>query len=307
MNSKNFHSITVGALVITSILAVNGCGPVKVYPTEVRGLAYEVLQEKTISPGDTREKVRSVLGTPFIQASGHPVEVYQQTGRDFQIVLPGVPIPVPGWGKKVFAFVLVAFDSNQIVTDLAAGTWSERMNFRIGAGGYRFTNTFVGEPGTLLGPVVPANKLVIDPSPAGKCTLVLVMGEWAMGRVSLNGEQVADFSPTGTAFADYSASSLCGTFLPMNLAAGRHRLNIEQRKQHSEFNVSFDCVSGETVYAELSAKAVKDLWWGTRLEGEILINKRLYKRLMDIGHLSPILWHRGKSYTVPNHGLTNGP
>ena len=293
-------------MAIASILAVNGCGAVKVYPTEVRGLAYEVLQEKTISPGDTREKVRSVLGTPLIEASGHPVEVYRKTGRDLEIVLPGVPIPTPWPGEKVFAFVLVVFDSNQIVTDLAAGTWSQRNNFRIAAGGYHFVNKFVGEPETLLGPIVPADKLVTAPSPAGKCTLVLVMGEWAMGRVLLNGEQVADFSPTGTAFADYSANSLCGTFLPINITAGRHRLDVEQKKQHSEFNAFFDCVSGETVYAELSAKAVKDIWWGTRLEGEILINKRLYKRLMHIGDLSPILWNRGKSYTDTNHGLPNG-
>lgn len=302
--ASSYKKLIAAQIVVVVCLSIMvGCGVYHVVPTEVRNLPCEIRQ--SLSPGDTRTKVHSVLGSPFIYVPRHPVEVFRHTGRDIEIHLPGVPIPTPLPGEKVVVFVLVAYDSNQRVVELAADTWSAHGDFWITAGNYHFVSNFLGEPQTLLGPAISMHELTKAPVVMGSCRLVLIMRQCVMERILLDGREVADLSPAGTFCAERWNNNLYGTYLLVNIRAGRHQLDVAQKKRHSEFSTAFDCASGATLYAELHAESVEDIWWGAKLKGEILISKEPFKKLMNIGELSPILWHGGEWYDSLSSDVRN--
>ena len=113
-----------------------------------------------------------------------------------------------------------------------------------------------------------------------------------MEKVSLDHKQIADLAPAGKFCSHYANNNLYGTFLRRNIASGNHRLNINQAERRSKFETVFECDSGETVYAELDAVDSYE-----NHEGSISISNTPTENIMEMGHLSPILWHRGVWYT----------
>jgi len=304
--NKNFQQQTIVRLMVSLsrtrstifglafsvfVATLAGCIPIKTVKSDVRDFPREV--RSSVKRGDTRQKVHSVLGTPIVSAPGSSVEVYRRSGRDVEIGFPVIPLPVPTPGEKVIGFVLVAYDRNHVITDLAVDTWTEYKNFRLTAGGYSFVNYHSSEPGTLLGPYIPAEQLVKVPIPVGKCRLVLLMGRCVMDRVLLDGDEIADLSPLGSFCSITVTEPRAGTFVPKDISPGKHRLDVKQQERHSEFSTVFDCSGGWIVSAELFVKPVEHTWWGHRLEGEISIVTGP-QRIMDLEDLRPILWHDGR-------------
>lgn len=315
--------VVAGLVCFGTGFLLSGCGTYKTIPTQVRNLPCEV--KFKLSRGDTRQNVRSVLGKPLIDARSHGLEVYRQTGRDIDIDLPGVPIPMPSPGTKVIVIVLVAYDDQDLVKEIATEIWvpGRGQDYWITAGGYSFVNSggyflMVGHersPDTLLAPPVSWEELEGMPTVKEECALVLLMGECPMEEVSLDKTPIIDLSPAGGYCCHDSARvrrehNYYGTFIRRNITPGSHRLNINQKTKHGNFETIFECAPGETIYAELEAHTtVDDLWYGVRLQGEITVNKSIPNNVVEMGELRSILWHRGAWYGQPiwHRGTWYGP
>jgi hypothetical protein len=311
MEMRLARRVIAGLILSGFVFNLTGCGSVGVLrPTQVRNLPFEV--EAKLSRGDTRQYVRSVLGKPLVDGKSFGVEVYRQTGRDIDIGFPGVPIPMPGPGKKVIGIVLVAYDENDVVEEIATNLWipflgGDGPDFWITADSFHFVNNFGSEPDTLLGPSIPGKDFAKMEAIEGKCALVLLMGECVMEQVWLDDHEIADLSPAGVWCGEYWDNNFYGTFIRINISPGTHQLDVRQKERRSAFETVFDCNSGETVYAELTADAIHDIWWGFLLKGDISISKKPTKRLIDMGDLCPILWHGGTWYGVTDDAATISP
>ena len=81
------------------------------FPTELRDFPAEV--SSSLSRGDTREKVYSVLGEPLVDASKLDLQVYQHSASDitFDIALPFIPF----WTPDVYVFSLVTYSDKRFL------------------------------------------------------------------------------------------------------------------------------------------------------------------------------------------------
>ena len=314
---------TLAVLIFSGLVyALSGCNLATVHRTEIHDLPGEVRVK--LSRGDTKEKVRSVLGTPLIDAQSFGVEVYSHSGQDWLITVIIVPLPNP---DKYTVFTLVVYDENEVVRDISTDIWAhyydpsnESGTFWMTAGGYSFVNDgaymrYLGEdpkePHTLLGPSISWEELAEMAIPEGSCSLVLVMGRCPMEQVSLDTRLIVDLKDAAdlsfcglredTCFLKNTVNHFCGTFTQKIISSGSHHLKISQESMTLKVETVFECVTGETVYAELKADHIPD-WWSGRYEGEITISKKPTKSIIEMGRLSPILWHRGAWY-----GQTTSP
>jgi hypothetical protein len=290
MDMRLVRWVIAGLILSGFVFVLSGCASGILHETESRHL------EAKLSIGDTRQQVRSVLGEPLLDARSLGLEVYRKPGRDIDYFMPFVPIPFPAPGMKVIGYMLVDYDEHDVVSEFAADYWiqydhGQHGDLWITAGGYHFINVWNQEPVTLLGAAIPWDKLSEQPPPAGTCTLFLVMGECVMEKVILDHQKIADLSPAGEFCSHYANNNFYGTFLRKNIASGSHSLNINQVEIRRKFDTVFECESGDTVYAQLaSADAYEEH------PDSISISNIPSKRIMKMGHLSPILWHRGVWY-----------
>jgi hypothetical protein len=200
MDMRMVRQVIAGWIYISFVFVLFGCvGSVPIHLTEVRNLPDEVRTKLSIA--DTRQKVRSILGDPLVDAQSLGVEVYRIAGRDIDIPWAIYPVPLPVPGEKVVGFVLVVYDGNDAVIDLEVENWlsldsQSHINFRLTASGFQFLN-YRGhlEPDTLLGPSVSWEELARDDIPEGNCSLVLVMGLCPMELVILDEMRIADLPP----------------------------------------------------------------------------------------------------------------
>jgi hypothetical protein len=293
---KLVQQVTRGAICAGLIFSLTGCvGEGVLRESEVRDIQGKT--EVELSIGDPRQKVRSLLGEPLVDGKSLGMEVYRKTGRDIDFIWAIYPIPVPHPGDQVIGYALITYDADNLVTGFAADYWikldpGQHGDFWITAGGYHFLNVWRQEPVTIIGTAIPWKKLAQQIPPEGTCTLILVMGECVMEKVSLDHKQIADLAPAGKFCSHYANNNLYGTFLRRNIASGNHRLNVNQAERRSKFETVFECDSGETVYAELDAVDSYE-----NHEGSISISNTPTENIMEMGHLSPILWHRGVWYT----------
>jgi len=285
------------AAILLAVLAclLSACGVHYAHRTHVRELPDEVAT--TLTAGDSREKVRSILGEPLVDARALGLEVYRKSGRDFDVAWWFVPWAVfPVWGGEVVVFALALYDEDGRLKEMAADTRTPRKDFRINAGGFRFVNTFGEEPGTLLAPAIPWDKLAKVATIAQKCTLFVIVGECVTKYVSIDDGRKFKLAPNDTYCAMERNNNLYGTFFSIDLDPGMHIIRFHPEKRHSDFEAEFECETGEKVFAGLEAEIFHDAGWASRLEGSILIGTSPPKNLVKMGDLRPILQHMGTRY-----------
>ena len=137
MEMRIVHRVITGSIIAGFFVALSGCGYGVWHKTTVRNVPEEV--NATISIGDTRQKVRSLIGDPLIDARDIGVEVYRNAGRDVDVILAIVPIPVPG--DKAVVFILVVYDEDDVVKVIAPRIWGGQLSWKLGADGFIFTNS----------------------------------------------------------------------------------------------------------------------------------------------------------------------
>ena len=195
------------------IFSLHGCALGTLHHSELRDLSEEVHAAVTI--GAAREEVRSTLGIPLLEAKQGGVEVYRQAGADIGYVMAIWPVPWPFPANTVTGYILVAYDERGSVKDVAGDFWAPtgypaKRDLWITAGGYHFINIWQNPPQTLLGPAISWDELARSTFPKSQCRLVLVMGECAMERISLDETQIADLSPAGDYCSHYADNNLHG-------------------------------------------------------------------------------------------------
>jgi hypothetical protein len=197
---------------------------------------------------------------------------------------------MPGAGDKGIVIVLVVYDEDDVVKEIATRLWAGPAHWKVSAGGFHFAASSASGPQTLLGPSVSWKHLEKMKAVDGRCALVLVNGMCAMDQVSLDNHTIIDLSP-----ANYLCwGSLNGTYVRMDISPGKHHLSV--RNKRGQFETEFECEGEENVYVELEATPIPDWWLGTRLEGEISISKIPSNNVIEMGELNPILWHGGTWY-----------
>ena len=310
-----------GLLLSGLIIVLAGCGTVKTYPSKARKLP-DTVGEK-LSVGDTRQKVRSLLGEPLIDNKSLGLEVYRLTGRDTNVDLaPLFPIPLPS-PYKVTAGALILYDEADKIKDIAVDAMTDDyygdrdtqlqfFSFRISAGGYRFVNTPASgsdEPHTLIGPPISWAELSQKSVQEGKCSLVLLMSECPMEIISLDNKKIADLSPAGAECGGFDSTKNYHfwTFIQKNISPGTHSLVVRQktRIEDHNFKANFECKGGETIFAELDVDVdykpvfVFGVRWSSEklIDGELSVsNSPPQKYITTKSRLSPILWHKGEWY-----------
>ena len=93
MNTRLGRWVVLAFIYYGLVSVLYGCVEIPVHKTEIRNLPDEVSSK--LSRGDTRKKVRSLLGTPLVDARGFGVEIYKQSGLDIAIVMTPLPVPLP--------------------------------------------------------------------------------------------------------------------------------------------------------------------------------------------------------------------
>lgn len=316
MNTRLWRWTLAGLIYSGFVFTLSGC-VLPTQPTDVRNLPDEVREKLSI--GDTRQKVRSVLGDPLIDAQSLGVEVYSQSGRDYLRIVPlSIPLPLPS-DNKVSSFTLVTYDKNEIVKDIATDVWISLRghglgnNFWINAGEFSFVNIGLREPSTLLGPSKYWQELEGMVVPEGSCSLVLLMGKCPMEQVSLDADQIVDLKEVHSSCGYVEnwlecSNNLCGTFIQKIISSGVHHLEILQESPipDAKFETVFECVSGETIYAELEGvDFIPNVWHG-HFEGAISIRKSNPNNVIEMGNLRPIIWHQDKWYVPLNNSGAYG-
>ena len=294
MDMRIVRRVIVGFVLSGFAFVLSGCAeevvlresPIWDFPDEVKA---------SLSKGDTRGKVRSILGDPLVEARRYRLEVYRKAGTDIRgvWVLPiPIALPMPG-GDEGKVIVLVVYDEDDVVKVIATRLWAGGGTWKIAAGGFHFVNTYGSEPETLLGPSVSWKYLSEMKAVDGRCALVLVNGMCGIADVeqlSLDNQVIINLSSAD----GFCRGTLNGTYIPMDISRGKHHLSA--RTKHSQFETEFKCESEEHVYVELEVTSIPDWWWGKRFEGEFSISKTPSKNVIEMGELNPILWHRGTWY-----------
>jgi hypothetical protein len=300
--------VITGLILSGFVFILSGCGGVHGvwHRTDVRNLPDEL--EIKLSVGDTRRKVRDTLGNPSLDVKNIGVELYRKSGRDIDyewdwVIYPMPPLPTAG--QEVIVFVIVAYDDHDIVKEIKTNFWipGHSHDFWSTVGGYTFANSHYNEPETILAPPVTWNELARMPATGVGCTLILLMGDCPMEKVSLDTSIIIDLSPAGgwcgTNTWQKRENNFYGTFVKMDIAPGSHRLDIRQKTHHGNFGTNFTCEEGETVLAELKANNTVPDTWPRRLQGAVSISKNPVANLLDIDVLYPIIWHKDKWYGDP--------
>jgi len=298
------------------VFVLSSCVAIKVKDADIRHLPGEL--KATLSRGDTRQKVRSVLGEPLVYSQSLGVEVYQASGEDLYFPLR-VDYPV-------HAATLVTYDDNELVEELATGLWQLNSDvdvFRITASGFSVVNVsrFV-PPETLLAPPVHWESLTAEQANKDECMLVLLMGQFPMEAISLDGEEIADLSPAGSYVYEFEGMpefphyvyiehmekliyiherssvdmrNLSKAFIQRAIPPGVHTLSVRVTSS-ADLETMFECKRGEAVYAELSVKAArltKKPLPKVIIDGSIVLSKSPPDSMIQMTELQAILWHNG--------------
>ena len=298
--------VIAGLILSGFVFVLFGCVPFHgvLHRTETRNLPDEL--ETKLSVGDTRQKVRNILGSPLLDAKKLGMELYRKSGRDIDydgVWMIYLPFAILEPGQKVIAFVMVAYDEYDVVKEITTDFWipGHGHDYWATIGGYSFVNSSYNEPETILAPPVTWEELSRIPVSKERCALVLLMGECPMEEVSLDKSHIIDLSPAGGWCGidtwQQRENNFYGAFIRKEIAPGSHRLDIRQKTIHGIFGANFTCEPGETVFAGLKASnPVPDTWPRTRLQGAVSISKNPTRNLLDIDVLHPIIWHQGKWY-----------
>jgi hypothetical protein len=303
MEMRLVRLVITGLILSGFVFSLSGCAVGVWHRTEIRNLPDEL--ESKLSIGDTRQKVRNLLGNPLLDAKNLGIEVYRKAGRDLDYVFF-----VPGPGEKVIVIVLVAYDENEIVKDIAMDAWlspsdgrSIGNNILITAGEFSFVNIGRKEPRTLLGPSISWEEVERMEVPEGSCSLVLLMRRCPMEQVSLDADLIVDLKDVHDWCGHMvnrieCGHNLCGTFIQKIISSGIHHLKIFQESPipDAKFETVFKCAPGETVYAELEGVIfIRNIWHGY-YEGSISISHGTPEEVIEMGELRQILWHDGRWY-----------
>jgi hypothetical protein len=306
MDMRIVRRVIAGLIFSGFVVVLSGCVPFHgvLHRTETRNLQDEL--ETKLSVGDTRQKVRNILGSPLLDAKKLGMELYRKSGRDIDydgVWMIYLPFAIPEPGQKVIAFVMVAYDEYDVVKEITTDFWlpGHSHDYWATMGEYRFVNSYGNEPETILAPPVTWEELAKQPDSMGGCTLVLLMGKCPMEEVSLDNSHIIDLSPAGGWCGidtwEQRESNFYGVFIRKEITPGSHRLDISQKTVHGNFGANFTCEPGETVFAELKASnPAPDTWPRTRLQGAVSISKNPTRNPLDIDVLHPIIWHQGKWY-----------
>lgn len=205
------RQVIAGLILSGFVFLLSGCGGALI-STNARDLPDEV--NAKISRGDTRQKVHSVMGTPWVEVPTLGVDIYYQSGRDIVVILSPVPLPIPD--EKVSAAVLVSYDHEGLVDEVVSELATVYDEPCISSRGLSLIKAGTDELDTILAPPIDLETLV-DISPMeGDCSLVLIMGECPMREVLVDNNQIADLgNAEGFCPWDDAPWGLYTSFLPV--------------------------------------------------------------------------------------------
>jgi outer membrane protein assembly factor BamE (lipoprotein component of BamABCDE complex) len=105
------------------VFILAGCGMATVHESEVWKIPDEVRTK--LSVGDTRNEVRTLLGEPSIDARNLGLEAYLFKGRNVFIPWVIYPAPLPLPGAEATAGVLILYDEDDKIKDIAVDGMSK--------------------------------------------------------------------------------------------------------------------------------------------------------------------------------------
>ena len=300
----------VGFALSFFIFVLSACTPsYEMRPIELRDFPAEA--SDSLFPGDTREKVYSVLGEPLIDASKLGVQVFQHSAPS-GVYGAGGPagsrsLQLP---KDVYVFSLVTYDENKLVKDFEMILWgysSFPWKDYIYLDGFSFFGIGRGSmPQTLLGPSISSKELVETAAPEKGCTLIVLFSECSMAKISLDKVRIIDLGWTpyycrpGLDQSERREHNYYGTYIKKEIYEGVHKIEMSKGRWDKKFESNFECEHGETIFAEFKAHGCEKVpWHGIEPVGAISIYRPSSDSIIEGDTLWPILWHGGVWYGPP--------
>lgn len=304
MNIRYVKLIIAGVALSVFIFLLVDCAPIATIPTELRNMPIEV--RSNISPGDTREKVYSVLGKPLIDAIKLGAQVYQNSDSDiqFDLFFPFFPHGM----SAVYMLTVVTYDENELVKDLKIGLWYSNSpdELDLYLDGFSFLGISTNRPDTLLGPPVSSRELVKSSVPDKGCTLIVLFSECSMAKISLDKVRIIDlvFTPyycrPGLDQSELRNHEYYGTYIKKEIDKGVHKIEMSKGRWDKKFESNFECKHGEIIYTEFKAHGCEKVpWHGIEPIGKISVYKSFPESSIEGDTWQPILWHEGKWYGPP--------
>jgi hypothetical protein len=275
MNMRLVRQVIAGLIFSGFVFTLSGCATGVLHRTEVRNL------EAKLSIGDTRQKVRAVLGEPLLDARSLGLEVYRKTGRDIDYLMVIWPIPWPSPGQKVTVGMLVVYDEHNLVKDIdTISTSNTNVVDEANAGGFMLIAGFDlnHKPLEILyAPVEGSRESLSQAPPPGQCKVFFALTGYSFDTILVDGEKIVDDFGSILRNAEYVDRLFPGHtdnqkrlgFIWKSFPPGTHEVEVRRTRPYNPQPVfhSLHCESAQTRYVH-----IVDIPLDGKLHAEVNVN-----------------------------------
>lgn len=301
MSIKTLKVLILGLALSYFIYVLSACTPDYIHmPIELRDFPAESRYSHFPPfPGDTQEKVLSVLGEPLIDAKKLGIQVFHH------IAPQGMYYETFDIHGDVHIFTLVSYDESDSVNSRShiRFPWESSTTLN----GFSFVGIGRSMPQTLLGPPFTSKKLLGTVTSISSCTIIFLFTDCPMAKVSVDNVEVIDLGFLGSVYCrqeldqrERREHNYYGTYIKKEIPSGSHKIEMRKGRWDKKFETNFECDDGETIFTEFAVKGFeKSLWHGIEPVGVISIHKSFPESVIEEDTLRPILWHGGVWYGPP--------
>ena len=278
-------------------VALMGC-TIRNLPAYERNLPAEL--DNLISVGDSRSHVHAMLGGPMISAQDYGIEIYKKSGRDWHVdwIFPYLVVPAPG--AKVITYVMIVFDSANMVSEVKSDILTNDEGFfpefSLEANGLKLINSFGVRPNTLLGPKLDLrDQIIANSAERGACFVYFTMLDCPMEHIEIDGKELINFSPFGKYCKDGPGPQI-NSFIETRVGLGRHEVNVRlSTLTNDKLSHHLACVGGKSFFVRLEGTVTCGKWkWKCVLEGDLVVTDEPPQVSGNNAQFRRILWHEGR-------------
>jgi hypothetical protein len=266
----------------------------------------------------TRAEVHEMLGEPWIASEHWRVEVYRNTGKHWQVIIPDflVPLPMP---SNISGYTLVSYSATGAVDAVGTGLSEERKEhcyLNIQAGDYSFIDQCAGNPKYMGQALIASHDRffrAFAASDAKPCTVLVYCPEscgkpadWDLGSEFALDLQIDDDTSSRPLINRFAAGSRF-PLVPVVAGVGKHTLRVRGRGSNgpNDFNLGeissqFTCPAQGLLYAVTIPALSKRSWWPfsrPTLSGAVQVQSEIPANLSDSGVM---LWTTHGRWLVPS-------
>jgi hypothetical protein len=239
------------ALAAVGVVALAGCGgEMRVHDSSVPKQFEQAAMAITLGETD-RAALRQLLGQPWVSSEYWQFELFRLSGRDVDLVVTFVPLPVPFMytTDKEERYLLVQYDTNGKVSAFATSVSGDFGH-----------DPQVGEVIVFIGVQGQRPDVFVSPQRRDEYLATQRGGDYCSVLVSCPGDLCFNYNPGLIVDRGESlklSKALLGKYwlTPLILPPGRHRLEATATGMYKlQAETEFSCTAGDLLYVALDLK-----------------------------------------------------